>query len=93
MGNDNDQANQPPFLSDEDLEEIKKRCVAATPGPWKSYVEGREEMSGSDFIMTEGEDIYLSGATVADQDFITHARQDIPNLVAEVERLRKLLPK
>ncbi len=81
------------FLTGDDLEEIKKRCDEATPGPWKSYVEGREEMSGSDFIMTGGEDIYLTGATVADQDFIAHARQDIPKLVAEVERLRKLLPK
>jgi len=43
--------------------------------------------------MTEDEDIYLTGATVADQDFIAHARKDIPKLVAEVERLRKLLPK
>jgi hypothetical protein len=93
MGTHKDQVNQAPFLSDDDLEEIKKRCQEATPGPWKSYVEGREEMSGSDFIMTEGEDIYLTGAAVADQDFIAHARQDIPKLVAEVERLRKLLPK
>jgi hypothetical protein len=60
-------------------------------GPWKSYLEGREKMSGSDFIMTGGEDIYLTGATVSDQDFIAHARQDIPRLIAEVERLGKLL--
>src|SRR5947209_5149372 len=81
MGAHEDEMNQAPFLSGDDLEEIKKRCEEATPGPWKSYVEGREEMSGSDFIMTEGEDIYLTGATVADQDFIAHARQDIPKLV------------
>ena len=41
--------------------------------------------------MTEGEDIYLTGATTADREFIAHARQDIPRLVEEVERLRKLL--
>ena len=81
------------FLTGDELEEIKKRCDEATPGPWKSYVEGREEMGGSDFIMTGGEDIYLTGATAADQDFIAHARQDVPTLVAEVERLSKLLPK
>lgn len=84
--------NLTPFVSDAEMVEIRKRCEQATPGPWKSYVEGREEMSGSDFIMTEGEDIYLTGATVADQDFIAHARQDIPKLVAEIERLRRLLP-
>lgn len=46
--------------------------------------------------MTGGEDIYLSsedyrcggGHACADQDFIAHARQDVPRLIAEVERLR-----
>jgi hypothetical protein len=38
------------------------------------------------------EDIELSGATVADQDFIAHAREDVPRLVAEVRRLRKGRP-
>lgn len=75
-------------LPDEDLAAIEQRAAAATPGPWKSYIEGREPMSGSDFIMTGGEDIYLTGATVADQDFIAHARQDIPRLIAEIERLK-----
>jgi len=35
-----------------------------------------------------GDDIELNGATVADQDFIAHARQDVPKLLAEIERLR-----
>jgi hypothetical protein len=81
---------QTPFVSDEDIQEIKRRCAEATPDPWTSYVEGREQMSGPSFIMTQGEDIYLTGATTADQDFMAHARQDIPKLVAEIERLRKL---
>jgi hypothetical protein len=75
-------------LTEEEIEKIKIRCEQATPGPWKSYVEGREQMSGSHFIMTQQEDIYLTGATTADQDFIAHARQDVPRLVAEIERLR-----
>jgi hypothetical protein len=45
-------------------------------------------MSGSSFIMAEGEDIYLAGATTEDQDFIACARQDIPRLIAEIERLK-----
>jgi hypothetical protein len=36
-----------------------------------------------------GNDIELFGATVADQDFIARARQDIPRLIDEIERLRK----
>jgi len=38
---------------------------------------------------TRGNDIELFGATVADQDFIANARQDIPRLIDEIERLRK----
>jgi hypothetical protein len=58
------------------------------PGPWKSFVESREKISGSSFIMTGGEDLYLSGATEDDQDFIASAHQDIPRLLAEIERLK-----
>ena len=77
------------FLTDEELQHMQQRCAAATPGPWKSYIEGRDHTSGSSFIMTSGEDIELTGATDADQDFIAHTRQDMPRLLAEVQRLRQ----
>jgi hypothetical protein len=82
--------------ADEELDEISARCDEATPPPWRSFVEGRDHTSGSSFIMRgEGtsrhEDIELTGATAADQDFIAHARQDVPCLVAEVVRLRRIL--
>lgn len=70
-----------------DLAAVRQRCAMATAGPWKSYIEGRDHTSGSNFIMTSGEDIELLGATEADQDFIAHARQDIPLLLAEIDRL------
>lgn len=79
------------ILTEDELIEIANRCEAATTGPWRSYIEGREEMSGSDFIMTGGEDIYLTGATHADQDFIAAARTDILRLLAEIHRLKALL--
>jgi hypothetical protein len=79
-------------ISDAELDAMLARCTAATPGPWKSYIEGRDHESGSDFIMTgpggSGEDIELTGATRADQDFIANARQDVPRLIAEIRRLR-----
>jgi hypothetical protein len=78
-------------LSLETLAEMEKRCSEATPGPWQSWVEGRDHYAGDSFIRTDGEDIYLSGATVADQDFIAHARQDVPRLIAEVRALRARL--
>jgi hypothetical protein len=78
-------------LGEEEILAIGERCECSTPGPWKSLVESRDHISGSDFIMTGGRDIYLTGATVADQDFVAHARQDVPRLIAEVRRLKKLL--
>ena len=77
-------------LSEEQLIEIERRCDLSTPGPWESYVEGRDHDSGDSFIMTSGEDIYLVGATVNDQDFIAGARQDVPLLIREIRRLRAL---
>ena len=84
------------LIDEEELEEILARAEAATEAPWKSHVEGRDHTSGSSFVMTgphgsRGDDIELTGATVADQDFIAAARQDVPRLVAEVRRLRRLL--
>lgn len=38
--------------------------------------------------MTDAEDIELLGATIADQDFIAHARQDIPKLLQEIKFLQ-----
>ena len=83
-------------LTDEELGAIQARCAAATPGPWTPYIEGRDHVSGSNFMMTgegavRGGDIALTGATEADYDFIAHARQDIPRLLEEVEGLRKLV--
>ncbi len=75
------------------LAEIEERVERATPGPWESYVEGRDHTSGDSFIMTGREDLYLSSygpARVEDQDFIAHARQDIPALINEVKRLNAL---
>ena len=82
-------------MTDEELEEIRLRCETATPGPWKSFVEGRDHTSGSNFIMvgeggSRGDDIELAGATIADQDFIAHARQDIPRLLDEIARLKAM---
>jgi hypothetical protein len=83
-------------MTSEEIAEIQARCNRAARGPWKSMIEGRDHEAGSSFIMTgppnaRGEDIELSGATEDDQDFIAHARQDVPRLLEEVIRLRSLL--
>jgi len=83
------------FLSNDYLMEVKKRVDAATPGPWTSFIEGRDHLGGDSFIrlsMNDSiDDLYLHGGSIADQDFIAHARQDIPLLLGEIERMRKLL--
>ncbi len=83
-------------LAERELTEIRLRCDAATGGPWKALIDGRDHESGSDFIMTgtgssRGEDIELSGGSRADHEFVAHARQDIPRLLDEVARLQRLL--
>jgi hypothetical protein len=78
-------------ISDAQLDEIERRCNAASPGPWKSYVEGRDHFGGDNFIMTGEEDIYFHTVGVPDQDFIASARQDVPALIQEVRALRKAL--
>lgn len=83
-------------MTKSELGKILARCNKAQSGPWKAFVEGRNHTSGSDFIMTgvgsnRGDDIELSSATISDYDFIASARQDVPNLVNEVLRLKNLL--
>jgi hypothetical protein len=87
-------------MTDEELKAIEDRCNAATKGPWVSFIEGRDHGAGDSFIMTgvklgediwsnsRGADIYLTGATNADQDFIANARQDIPKLLHALRQLR-----
>lgn len=90
-------------MTKEELQIIKDRCNIATINNWFAVVEGLDQTSGSTFIMTgvdniedvtnknRGEDFYITGCTNADIDFIANARQDVPALLAEVERLQKLL--
>jgi hypothetical protein len=92
-------------MTEIEITEIEKRCNKATRGPWISMIEGRDHESGDSFIMTgiensnntltdqRGNDIYLTGGTLDDQDFIAHARQDIPVLISEIRRLNLLLRK
>jgi hypothetical protein len=77
-------------LTDEQLAEIRKRAEAATAGPWK-YTD-RDNV-----VYTANAD-YKYAVEVAEEighkfdgEFIAHAREDVPKLIAEVERLRREL--
>ena len=86
-------------ISEDELNAMRARIASTTAGPWQPMFEGRDHLSGSSFISTGDQDIYISaedyegggGHCRADLDFIAHARQDMPRLIAEVERLRRLL--
>ncbi len=75
-------------LDDDELARMQRLGDAATMGPWKSFIEGRDHEAGSNFAQTDGHDIEMSGAATADYDFIAIATQDVPRLIAEVRRLR-----
>jgi len=89
-------------LTEAELGQIEQRCGAASKPPWQSFIEGRDHCGGDNFIRVGGmddsePDMYIDRsvpgeglvcASDADLDFIAHARQDLPLLLAEVRRLR-----
>jgi hypothetical protein len=76
-------------MTQERLDAIKARCEAATRGPWT--------LTGSKHQLVDSDDkapMYKSIVCEVWHDtpnnaaFIVHARQDIPDLLQEVERLQ-----
>jgi hypothetical protein len=80
-------------LSQKNLTQIRTRSEEATPAPWIDFIERRDHLSGESFIgrgvSRSEEALYLVGGTDADIIFVAHARQDIPLLLDEIERLHK----
>jgi len=88
-----------PQALDLDLDAIDDRANAATPGPWKAVqLEG---FGAENFIVTLSQEhqpkwyrvvAYIGNAGgFKGNDFIAHAREDVPKLTAEVRRLRAAL--
>jgi hypothetical protein len=81
-----------------DLDDIKARAEAATPGPWfpdegkaKVYNHAGEVAWCRD-VVSRGHGAYaIGGQNSANARFTAHAREDVPALIAEVERLRGIL--
>lgn len=70
------------MMNHEQLKAIKERVAKASHGPWM-VIENEFVHSISSVI--------AAVSKITDVDFITHAREDVPALVTEVERLLKLL--
>lgn len=71
------------MLSKAELNAIKERAEKATPCLWF--------FNGSEIVSEHLPNTGIAGAiTDEDCEFIAHAREDIPKLVAEVEHLQEL---
>lgn len=74
-----------------DIEQIKARAEAATPGPWSHF----QTLSGEAYVGEANDDdapLASMHQGIDEQDrnaaFIAHARTDIPLLLEEVARLQ-----
>jgi hypothetical protein len=78
-----------------ELAEIRRRANSASPGQWvaEDVADGEGDIlarriEGICAAFTHDHD---ADQQAADFAFIAHARQDIPRLLDEIERLRRLL--
>lgn len=106
-------------MTPKEIEAIKRRCEAATAGPWYPVATDDQACMNARYVGTKDrnwpkhdQEIGMDGSraeeTVAitlyqiptlidnercdeNTNFIAHAREDVPALVAEVRRLRGIL--
>lgn len=82
-------------MTNEELDAIEARANAATAGPWSWQIDNASGTHANvrepDFADgTPGNHIIFMGHP-GTAEFIAHAREDIPQLAAEVRRLREAL--
>lgn len=77
-----------------DLNAVSERADRATKGPW--HVEyfgdrGYPQRIGNDAAIIVADTHWGGGGLAPDAEFIAHAREDVPALVAEIRRLRSVV--
>jgi hypothetical protein len=71
-----------------ELDAIRARAEAATPGPWRVFVDGiLEGVSGANGLLEVAEPGDLR---VDDARFVAHARSDVPRLLAAIDTLEQV---
>lgn len=93
------------MLTQKELAAIRERAERATEGPWSVYYgrafsHERFDSDGDKRLPTGIGQVFIShdhwdgnyfDASDEDIEFIAHAREDIPKLLAEIERLQRLV--
>lgn len=74
-------------MDQKQFNEIKARVAKATPGPW--VIEESRFGSFNAASVDENYDLPACLMKANDADFVTNAREDVPALLVEVERLQK----
>ena len=81
-------------LTQEQIEEIRKRAEAATLGPWNSYTGGANDSRPAVVTMFDYDDgeeyIFADISNTEDAVFIAKAREDIPALLAHIAELERI---
>lgn len=76
-------------MTDLDLTGIRERAAAASPGPWEAGVE--VGVLGASLVIRDARRSAVrlrdGVTTTPDAAFVAHSREDIPALLAEVDRL------
>jgi hypothetical protein len=75
----------------EELKQIEDRANAATPGPWVHDTAQSESAVICGHTPGVVCDWRKDAAAFDDCVFIAHTRADVPNLIAEVKRLREVI--
>lgn len=84
-------------MNEEELAQIEARLEAASPGPWTAAQNGKpadvvratiHDDLGIAQAVTYDWERTPPGQAEANGEFIAHAREDIPVLIAEVRRLK-----
>lgn len=85
------------------MERRAEAAFAVFRAPWRAQLETRDGIGGSSFVGAAGDeddelyvDLHLQGERVQSPDarldalldFVAHAAEDVPMLIAEIRRLR-----
>lgn len=75
-------------MKQDELAAIRERCEAATPGPFDTYVHGDNAGYTVAKFGDNGQDVFWTFVKREDAEFVAHAREDVPALLDEIDRLR-----